>query len=320
MESLSGPIIPEERSQNTSARDASRDPASGARDRVFSGQYRAVLLGGLLGFLAATIFCLAALESFGPGVWEASMLRRLSPIKNELTRIRTYESELQRREQALRSVLRDIQGLNFSLPGNSTPPSKREGLRGGLGGGREHTSGDVRSQRLERIEERLRKMSSRITTEGENDSLLVRLDRSIQTLSHVPFGTPVPAAISSEFGMRISPFNASTQMHTGIDFAAENRAPVFVTGDGVVTQTGWNGSYGLSVVVRHTRDIETLYAHLSSVNVRVGETTARGKMIGRVGSTGNSTGPHLHYEVRLHGRPQNPSPYMEAAKSLALRS
>ena len=93
------------------------------------------------------------------------------------------------------------------------------------------------------------------------------------------------------------------------DYSADIGTPVYATGDGTVELAGWNKGYGNSIDISHGYNYLTRYAHLSEILVRQGQKVRRGDMIGKVGNTGKSTGPHLHYEVRLHGQPQNPVNY-----------
>ncbi|MDX2185089.1 MAG: M23 family metallopeptidase [Gemmatimonadaceae bacterium] len=124
-----------------------------------------------------------------------------------------------------------------------------------------------------------------------------------------PSGTPVPdARLSSSFGWRANPFTGEgAEWHAGLDFPAPVGTPVLATADGVVDQVGVNGGYGLAVVVRNARGYSTIFGHLQSAAVKAGDAVARGDTVGRVGSGGRSTGPHVHYEVRRDGRPVNPS-------------
>jgi murein DD-endopeptidase MepM/ murein hydrolase activator NlpD len=105
-------------------------------------------------------------------------------------------------------------------------------------------------------------------------------------------------------------------MHAGVDLAAPRGTPVYATGDGVVTKAGRESGYGNVVHVQHELGFETVYAHLSSISVRPGQLLSRGARIGGMGSTGRSTGSHLHYEVRASGKPVNPMIYLEAAKDV----
>jgi murein DD-endopeptidase MepM/ murein hydrolase activator NlpD len=107
-----------------------------------------------------------------------------------------------------------------------------------------------------------------------------------------------PATITSKFGWRTHPLTGNRRFHSGIDIAAPSGTPVVATGSGTVVLAGWNGGYGKTIVIQHNDTQQTLYGHLSEVSVQPGQTIERGTVIGLVGSTGNSTGPHLHFESR----------------------
>jgi murein DD-endopeptidase MepM/ murein hydrolase activator NlpD len=117
---------------------------------------------------------------------------------------------------------------------------------------------------------------------------------------------PVQARITSGFGMRRHPVLGYTRMHSGMDFGAPTGTPVYAVSDGVVVSAGYNGGYGRFIRLAHDGNMATGYAHLSRIQVAAGQRVRRGQIIGNVGSTGLSTGPHLHYEVYRNGRPVNP--------------
>jgi murein DD-endopeptidase MepM/ murein hydrolase activator NlpD len=119
-------------------------------------------------------------------------------------------------------------------------------------------------------------------------------------------GLPVRGRITSGFGYRFHPILHRAKLHTGIDIAAPSGTPIVSTAGGEVVTAGWRGGYGNTVIIDHGRGRATLYGHMSSVSVRVGQVVSRGQLIGRVGSTGLSTGPHCHYELRVNGSPVNP--------------
>ena len=126
-------------------------------------------------------------------------------------------------------------------------------------------------------------------------------------------GNPLPrrrGVLSSGFGMRRHPLLGKWRPHHGVDLAAPSGTPVHATADGVVSTAGRRGGYGLSITLEHRQGMETRYAHMSRLNVARGQRVQRGNAIGWVGSTGLSTGPHLHYETRMQGRPVNPLPHM----------
>jgi murein DD-endopeptidase MepM/ murein hydrolase activator NlpD len=131
-----------------------------------------------------------------------------------------------------------------------------------------------------------------------------------QTVS-VPSRMPLAGAVlTSNFGMRNHPVLGGSRKHNGIDLAAPTGTPVYATGDGIVSRADWFSSYGLYISIEHGASLQTRYAHLSRLAVAEGDTVRKGDLIGYVGSTGRSTGPHLHYEVRVDGLAVNPIPYM----------
>jgi murein DD-endopeptidase MepM/ murein hydrolase activator NlpD len=122
---------------------------------------------------------------------------------------------------------------------------------------------------------------------------------------------------SSSYGNRKDPFTGQRAFHSGVDFAAPSGTTVFSAGKGVVTFVGSNGGYGQSVEVTHDNGLLTRYAHLSGYLAKLGQEVNTGTPIGKVGSTGRSTGPHLHFEVRKADNPLNPNPFLQAGKRLA---
>lgn len=127
----------------------------------------------------------------------------------------------------------------------------------------------------------------------------------------VPNGMPVSATyLTSGFGMRYHPLLGIVREHDGVDLAAPTGSPIVATSDGVIGQAGWRGGYGLSVEIEHGAGVESRYGHMSRIAVYPGQQVHRGDVIGYVGSTGLSTGPHLHYEVRINGAPVNPQPLL----------
>ena len=133
-----------------------------------------------------------------------------------------------------------------------------------------------------------------------------------------PFASPVNSVVrfTSGFGTRRDPKTGGRRMHNGVDFAGATGTDIFATADGVVTHAGWQSGYGRLVKIRHAFGIETLYAHNTKIRVKVGQRVSRGDHIADMGSTGRSTGTHLHYEVRANGKPVNPMTYIKAARNV----
>ncbi len=145
------------------------------------------------------------------------------------------------------------------------------------------------------------------------------LDGLRRALPHTPLRKPLggPLQMTSTFGYRTDPFLGRPALHSGVDLRDDYGAPVKATAAGVVTQAGPNGGYGNMVEIDHGGGLATRYAHLSAISVTPGQRVAPGGVIGRVGSTGRSTGPHLHYEVRMDGEAVDPARFLRAATTLA---
>lgn len=145
-----------------------------------------------------------------------------------------------------------------------------------------------------------------------------QMDRLNRALSVVPYRKPVLGQVefTSGFGVRSDPFLGRPAMHTGLDFRAPTGDPVRATAIGKVTTAGWQGGYGRMIEIDHGNGLTTRYGHLSEIHVKVGETTKIGQVIGAVGSTGRSTGPHLHYETRIDGEAVDPQKFLRAGVRL----
>ncbi|OGR46041.1 MAG: hypothetical protein A2X34_03875 [Elusimicrobia bacterium GWC2_51_8] len=126
-----------------------------------------------------------------------------------------------------------------------------------------------------------------------------------------PSMRPAQGRITSSFGYRLPPLRMASEYHSGIDIASDAGSPIHVTADGVVRHSGWAQGYGMCVVVDHGFGYSTLYGHMNELLVKEGTVLKRGQLVGRMGSTGTSTGNHLHYEVWVTGVPKNPIRFFE---------
>jgi len=136
------------------------------------------------------------------------------------------------------------------------------------------------------------------------------IDELYKTLKSLPIGMPLSGPVNSGYGYRKDPFNSKSAFHPGIDIDAKFRQQVKATADGIVKKTGWYHSYGKSVIIDHKLGYETLYGHLSIIKVKKGQTVRSGDIIGLAGSTGRSSGTHLHYEITNNGKRKNPQKYL----------
>ena len=146
-----------------------------------------------------------------------------------------------------------------------------------------------------------------------------QVERLNRTLALVPYRKPVVGEVefTSGFGVRSDPFLGRPAMHTGLDFRAATGDPVRATANGKVASAGWAGGYGRMVEIDHGNGLSTRYGHLSEIGVKVGDAIKIGQVIGAVGSTGRSTGPHLHYETRIDGEAVDPQKFLRAGVRLA---
>lgn len=140
-----------------------------------------------------------------------------------------------------------------------------------------------------------------------------RLDTTEQAIGGIPSQRPVQlTTVNSSFGIRSDPFSGGRAMHAGVDMPGPTGTPIYATADGIVGRAGRVGGYGNLIELEHGRGIQTRYGHLSGIAVAAGNKIKRGQLIGYMGSTGRSTGPHLHYEVRIDGRAVNPVPFLQS--------
>ena len=153
----------------------------------------------------------------------------------------------------------------------------------------------------------------RVARIRENLAKTATLRRELQSM---PVAVPLKMKlkVNSPFGPRHDPFRRTYAMHTGIDYGAKWGSPVHSTANGKIVRAGWMGGYGRVIEILHAHGIITRYAHLSRIDVSVGDSVRKNDIVGRVGSSGRSTGPHLHYETRVDGRAVNPNKFMRAGR------
>jgi murein DD-endopeptidase MepM/ murein hydrolase activator NlpD len=168
-----------------------------------------------------------------------------------------------------------------------------------------------RAQRHKGMVEGLGALSSASEAKGASlETLLAHLEENSARLLHTPSVAPTKGWMTSVFGYRTSPFTGNREFHRGIDIAGRLGTPVIATADGVVQSAGGKRNLGKSVTLRHGYGVETRYGHLQEVLVQPGDKVKRGQKIGLMGSTGRSTGPHLHYQVEVNRKPVNPQTYI----------
>lgn len=231
-----------------------------------------------------------------------SPIRRIAAVQTDQERlIARAESFADSRAERLRLAFR-LAGLN---------PSAYVGSNGGLGG----PLVEARDPRaLAAVLDVDEAFAVRIRHAADNLSEMRRLSDAAERL---PFNRPVRAArTTSGFGVRFDPFNGRPALHQGQDFAAPRNTPILATAPGVVSFAGVRGGYGRTVEIDHGGGFKTRFAHLNTIAVQPGQRVGVGHRIGGMGTTGRSTGVHLHYEVWMNGRPQNPARFLRAGEQI----
>jgi murein DD-endopeptidase MepM/ murein hydrolase activator NlpD len=240
-------------------------------------------------------------------------LASLGIVKNDksknldelLTKLAEYQIKLEEKTALIDAVIEDVKGLDHSF---DSQPISRGNYYGGVGGFEYLKSEDFSAQ-SSKI-----KLRENHSTQG----LLDEIEQKISVFSNIPIGAPVQGHFNSNFGWRRSPFSGRSHLHSGIDIGVDRKSPVVAVADGIVTRAGYRGAYGRRIVVDHGNGLKTLYGHLEAIEVKEGQKICRGQRIGFVGSSGRSTGPHLHYEIRVNGKPRDPKPFVNLAGFLSL--
>jgi murein DD-endopeptidase MepM/ murein hydrolase activator NlpD len=223
------------------------------------------------------------------------LLSEMQEIKAEKYRlvqdVKTATSKIQEIEKERRLLNSKLKSLESKLLSVEDYLSKRGVIKGSLPmGGRSTDKASYDLSYLQFLEE--------------------RADYLHTYIRGIPLGYPVYGKITSHIGWRKDPFGRGYEFHSGIDIYAPQGSKVRATADGVVVLAGWYGDYGKTVIIRHPSGYLTLYAHLSQIDVKEGQRVKAGDVVGRVGSTGRSTGPHLHYEVIRDNKPTDPSKFL----------
>lgn len=223
----------------------------------------------------------------------SSLMHRLSVVEGQVKDLSSLIDTLYLRDLALRTMA----GLEY-------PPAEYQKMA--IGGSLAPNS-DSRKDRLEIIENEVNRLIDFSDHElNSYEEIQAKLNEDQRKRDHTPSIVPVRGFISSRFGFRRDPFTGQRRFHEGLDIVAPIGTPIVAPADGRVRRVKWESGFGLVLEIDHGYGIVTRYAHTSRVLVRPGQVIKRGQVIAYVGNTGRSTGPHLHYEVRIHGRPQDP--------------
>jgi len=225
-------------------------------------------------------------------------------LEHQLEEMQIVMTDLQERDDNLYRVILQADPIPLALRKSTSANTEYyEGLLS-----------KTNSQIVASTTRKLDELSKQIYIQSKSYDKLLDLTKERESLlKHIPAIQPILnkdlTRTASGFGYRIHPIHNVRKFHYGMDFTAPTGTDVYATGDGVVTSVGWGQGFGNCIRIDHGFGYLTLYAHLSKMNVRVGQKISRGEVIGEVGSTGISTAPHLHYEVHFKGVQQNPQNY-----------
>lgn len=214
---------------------------------------------------------------------------KMFSLKKEAQNIYALQDKMKKEQKELAIIISDINKTNKNI--KATIREKESVIKN-----------------LERKERQLLEQSEQLT------QIITKATKGSNVVADKGFIRPVSGRITSPFGYRIHPIFKSRKFHTGLDYEAAMSTPIKAANSGKVIYTGWYGGYGKVVIIDHGSctgaPTTSLYAHMSRPKVSVGQNVVKGQIIGLSGSTGYSTGPHLHFEIRINGKPQNPNNFL----------
>ena len=246
--------------------------------------------------------------------------RELEDLKGANAKVIAYERNLRQRMDEIRATLESATALSFFQAENptKTPTTKKTNGSKEIGGlETDCVPGKNGCQPIDDARAKMQFGALALSELHSTEDTIESLDETIQLLKRIPLSYPANGLINSGYGYRISPFEKRLKRHEGIDLQVPHGSEVLATADGIVSAVNRTKTYGLMVDIKHSDRVVTRYAHLSAASVRLGEKVCRGETIGKVGSTGRSTGPHLHYEVRFDNRTINPERILALSERLA---
>jgi murein DD-endopeptidase MepM/ murein hydrolase activator NlpD len=222
---------------------------------------------------------------------------RIEDLEKQLSKLKDFDKKI----RIIANLERGQETTSFMGMGGPSPSDIREKLKG-------EKDGKSLIQQMKTDIERLQ--SEAVSREESLSELEKLLQSKREMLNHTPSIWPVMGWVTSGFGFRTNPFTGLTQMHEGIDISNRIGTPVIATANGIISDIGNDFAHGKILVISHGFGMTSRYSHLNKVLVKVGQNVKRGDKIAEVGMTGKTTGPHLHYEVRLNGIPANPMRYI----------
>lgn len=266
--------------------------------RVFGFLCASAVFGALIMLISYTYFNSPKEVLLNEELEEARL--RISLYEQSIDELTASLNKLEKRDEEIYRVIFEAAPLPDSSLNKEDYLAKYKALEG-----------FDEDQDAQRMAEKLAVLSGKMRMQSTSfEDIIERAKRKQDMLASIPAIQPVSnknlTRVASGFGYRIHPIYKTAKMHAGMDFAAPKGTPIYSTGNGTVKHAAYDEGYGYHVIVDHGYGYETLYAHMTQMKVRRGQTVARGQLLGTVGSTGLSTAPHLHYEVIKNGNKVNP--------------
>ncbi|HRY83303.1 MAG TPA: M23 family metallopeptidase [Candidatus Cloacimonadota bacterium] len=249
------------------------------------------------------------------------MIFSLSGIKSrdtQITKLKAENTELRAKmESTLGSITARVDSISAIIGDNPADSLKGKDYPYYSGKFDNHKSKYINSveKRLDIIETRLEYILSELGTLPGSSPDQGRLSHQTGSLIGAPSIYPAFGNISDDYGMRIDPFSSELAFHHGVDISNEVGTPIYATADGVIVSTKYEPGYGKYILIDHENGYETIYGHMAGFKVRTGDRVHKGQIIGVMGSTGQSTGPHVHYEVRIGNTKVNPGSFFNRIDS-----
>jgi len=256
----------------------------------------------------AIIYAVAMMGS-GYGLWASKRLLSFTELQRETA---TQQWQLRQSLEQAQGLEKEIATLQAQLSEllKLIDPKQPAPSLAPMPGGTSKNAGKISKLQLE-LER----------TEAQAKLIRARMDPIIERWNRTPSILPTAGYLSSGFGLRISPFTRNNEAgtgpvgyHSGLDICNSLGTPIQATADGVIEEAGWLDRYGNGVIIRHSNELQTLYGHMSHLEVHPGQRVSRGDILGEMGQSGQATGVHLHYEVRRNGHPVDPKHYLRLQK------
>lgn len=259
-----------------------------------------------------------ASETAEHGKMVAAKNERIEQLQQEVISLSEQAQQVKLKVEEMKKLENDLKAISQINTSKSVALAEADGNRSAMGGTELPLTEDQLMKLPETIKSAFQSLDEEMSVLEES---MTDTKKQVIAKQHQLAITPTiyptrSRTVTSSFGLRKDPFTFRLSQHNGIDFSARTGDPVFAAADGVVVSASYDDAHGNNIVIEHSKGIRTWYMHMSSLIAKRGEQVVKGQRIGLVGTTGRSTGPHLHYEVHKNGVPIDPTPYLQSSKEV----